>query len=175
MNIKNGVALLLFEVILTMSNDDTLPMYIENNDYQDGVVSELGLQYDFGDMRQYYSQKLRLIEPDAEELEIPLLVYDTIINLPSSDFQNSIRDFSSISDRIEIKSVGSDLVFSCQVSFAICKIFRSEMDTFMNFTQRPNDPSSVIQGVFSLKSLSQFMNCTPLCSTVEMYLSNDVQ
>lgn len=109
-------ALHLFKVILTMSNDDTLTMYIENSDYQDGVVSQLGLQYDNGDIRQCYSQKLRLIEPDAEQLEIPPVVYDTIINLPSSDFQKSIRDMSSISDRIEIKSVGSDLIFSCEGS-----------------------------------------------------------
>jgi proliferating cell nuclear antigen len=167
-------ALHLFKVISTMSNDDTLTMYIENSDYEDGVVSHLGLQYDNGDIRQCYSQKLRLIEPDAEELEIPPVIYDTIINLPSSDFQKSIRDMSSISDRIEIKSVGSDLIFSCEGSFATCKIYRSEMDTFMNFTQRPNDPSSVVQGVFSLKSLSQFIKCTPLCSTVEIYLSNDM-
>ena len=88
-------ALHLFKVISTMSNDDTLTMYIENTDYHDGVVSHLGLQYDNGDIRQCYSQKLRLIEPDSKELEIPPVVYDTIINLPSSDFQKSIRDLSS--------------------------------------------------------------------------------
>lgn len=164
----------LFKVISTMSNDDTLTMYIENCDYHDGVVSHLGLQYDNGDIRQCYSQKLRLIEPDTEELIIPDIEYSTIINLPSSDFQKSIRDLSSISDRIEIKSVGSDLIFSSEGSFASSKIYRSEMDMFMGFTQRPSDPSCVVQGIFSLKSLSQFIKCTPLCSTVEIYLSNDL-
>ena len=33
----------LFKVISTMSNDDTLSMYIEKNDYHDGIVSHLGL------------------------------------------------------------------------------------------------------------------------------------
>jgi proliferating cell nuclear antigen len=167
-------ALHLFKVISTMSNDDTLTMYIENCDYHDGVVSYLGLQYDNGDIRQCYSQKLRLIEPDAEELVLPDIEYSTIINLPSSDFQKSIRDLSSISDRIEIKSVGSDLIFSCEGSFASCKIFRSEMDSIMEFSKRPDDPSNIVQGVFSLKSLSQFIKCTPLCSTAEIYLSNDL-
>jgi proliferating cell nuclear antigen len=167
-------ALHLFKVISTMSNDDTLTMYIENCDYHDGVVSHLGLQYDNGDIRQCYSQKLRLIEPDAEELIIPDIEYSTIINLPSSDFQKSIRDLSSISDRLEIKSVGSDLIFSCEGSFASSKIYRSEMDSFMEFTKKSDDPSNIVQGVFSLKSLSQFIKCTPLCSTVEIYLSNDL-
>ena len=57
----------LFKVISTMSNDDTLSMYIEKSDYHDGIVTHLGLQYDNGDIKQCYSQKLRLIEPDTEE------------------------------------------------------------------------------------------------------------
>jgi proliferating cell nuclear antigen len=164
----------LFKVISTMSNDDTLTMYIENCDYHDGVVSHLGLQYDNGDIRQCYSQKLRLIEPDTEELVIPNIEYSTIINLPSADFQKSIRDLSAISDRIEIKSVGSDLIFSAEGSFASSKIYRSELDSFMEFTQRPQDRSSVVQGIFSLKSLTNFIKCSPLCSTVEIFISNDL-
>ena len=164
----------LFKVISTMSNDDVLTMYIENNDYHDGVVSHLGLQYDNGDIRHCYSQKLRLIEPDTEELVLPDIEYSTVINLPSSDFQKCIRDLSAISDRIEIKSVGTELIFSAEGSFASSKIYRSELDSFMEFTQRPENPGTVVQGIFSLKSLTNFIKCTPLCNTVEIYLENDL-
>src|SRR6056300_364173 len=34
----------LFKLISTMSNDDTLTIYIDEEDYHDGVVSHLGLQ-----------------------------------------------------------------------------------------------------------------------------------
>lgn len=164
----------LFKVICTISNNDTLIMYIENCDYHDGVVTYLGLKYDNGDIKQCYCQKLRLMDPDPEVLVLPNITYSTIINLPSVDFQKSIRDLSSLSDKIEIKSVASDLIFSCVGTFASSQICRTEMDSFMGFTQRPTDPSSVIQGIFSLKSLSQFIKCTPLCNTVEIYLSNDL-
>lgn len=163
----------LFKVISTMSNDDTLSMYIENTDYHDGIVSHLGLQYDNGDIKQCYSQKLRLIEPDMEEFNVPDVEYSTIINLPTSDFQKIIRDLNGISDRIEIKSVGSDLIFSCQGNFATSRIYRSESDGYMEFIQKP-DESVVIQGEFSLRSLSHFIKCTPLCSHLEMYLGNDL-
>ena len=163
----------LFRVISTMSNDDTLTMYIENNDYHDGIVSHLGLQYDNGDIKQCYSQKLRLIEPDTEELIVPNVEYSTIINLPTTDFQKIIRDLNGISDRIEIKSVGTDLIFSCEGNFASSRIFRSESEGNLNFIQKP-DASVVIQGEFSLKSLSHFIKCTPLCSHLEMYLGNDL-
>lgn len=163
----------LFKVISTMSNDDTLSMYIENADYHDGIVSHLGLQYDNGDIKQCYSQKLRLIEPDTEELIIPDVEYSTVINLPTADFQKIIRDLNGISDRIEIKSVGNELIFSCEGTFASSRIFRSESNGCMEFIQK-SDASVVIQGEFSLKSLAHFIKCTPLCSHLEMYLGNDL-
>jgi proliferating cell nuclear antigen len=83
-----------------------------------------------------------------------------------------IRDLNSISDRIEIKSVGNDLIFSCD-GFASSKIFRSEFDGYMSLSKTPN-ASVVIQGEFSLKSLSLFTKCTPLCNNLEMYLGNDL-
>lgn len=163
----------LFKVISTMSNDDTLTLYIDKEDYHEGIVSHLGLQYDNGDIKQCYSQKLRLIEPDMEELIVPDVEYSTVINLPTTDFQKIIRDLNGISDRIEIKSVGNDLVFSCDGNFASSKIFRSESGGNMEFLQK-SDASVIIQAEFSLKSLSHFIKCTPLCSHLEMYLGNDL-
>ena len=163
----------LFKVISTMSNDDTLSMYIDNTDYHDGVVTHLGLQYDNGDIKQCYNQKLRLIDPDTEELIVPDVEYSTVINMPTTDFQKIIRDLNGISDRIEIKSVGTDLIFSCEGNFASSRILRSESDGNMEFIQKP-DASVIIQGEFSLKSLSHFIKCTPLCSHLEMYLGNNL-
>jgi len=162
----------LFRLISTASNDDTLTMYIEENDYHDGIVSHLGLQYDNGDIKQRYVQKLRLLDQDTEELDFPNVEYSTVINLPCIDLQKIIRDLSNASDRVEIKSVGGDLSFSCEGTFATIKIHRSESESNMNYIQKP-DASVVNQGEFSLKSLILFIKCTPLCSNLEMYLEND--
>jgi proliferating cell nuclear antigen len=156
-----------------MSNDDTLSIYIDKNDYHDGVVSHLGLQYENGNIKQYYNQKLRLIEPDTEELVIPDVEYSTVINIPTTDFQKIVRDMNGISDRIEIKSVGNDLIFSCEGNFASSRIFRTESDGNMEFINKP-DASVVVQGEYSLKSLSHFIKCTPLCSNLEIYIGNDL-
>ena len=156
-----------------MSNDDTLCIYIDKNDYHDGVVSHLGLQYENGDIKQLYSQKLRLIEPDTEELVIPDVEYSTVINMPTTDLQKIIRDMSGISDRIEIKSAGNDLIFSCEGNFASSRIFRTQSDGNMEFINKP-DASVVVQGEFSLKSLSHFIKCTPLCSNLEIYIGNNL-
>ena len=101
-----------------------------------------------------------------------MLHFLSIINLPSSDFQKIIRDLSVISDKLEIKSVGNELIFKCQGAFASAEIERGESDG-MEFIQKQNS-SKVIQGVFSLKNLGYFIKCTNLCSQIEIYLENDL-
>ena len=163
----------LFKLINSIDNDDTLTLYIENSDYQDGITSHLGLKFENGDIKQCKTQKLRLIEPDHEELEVPDVTFSSIINLPSTDFQKIIRDLSCISDKLEIKSVGNELIFKCAGQFAQAEIHRAESDGSMEFLLK-QDASKIIQGEFSLKNLGYFIKCTNLCSQIEVYLENDL-
>jgi proliferating cell nuclear antigen len=163
----------LFKLINSIDNDDTLTIYIENNDYVDGIVSHLALKFENGEIKQCKTQKLRLIEPEPEELHYPDVVFSSIINLPSADFQKIIRDLSCISDKLEIKSVGNELIFKCSGQFASAEIHRAESDGSMGFIQK-QDSSKIIQGEFSLKNLGYFIKCTNLCQQVEMYLANDL-
>jgi proliferating cell nuclear antigen len=163
----------LFKLINSIDNDDTLTIYIEKSDYSDGITSHLGLKFENGDIKQCKTQKLRLIEPDAEELSVPDVQFSSIINLPSSDFQKIIRDLSCISEKLEIKSVGNELIFKCQGQFASAEIHRAESDGSMEFLMK-QDASKIVQGEFSLKNLGYFIKCTNLCSQIEMYLENDL-
>jgi proliferating cell nuclear antigen len=163
----------LFKLINSIDNDDTLTIYIENGDYVDGIVSHLALKFENGEIKQCKTQKLRLIEPEPEELEYPDVKFSSIINLPSADFQKIIRDLSCISDKLEIKSVGNELIFKCSGQFASAEIHRAESDGSMGFVMKQN-PSKIIQGEFSCKNLSYFIKCTNLCSQIEIYLENDL-
>ena len=163
----------LFKLINSIDNDDTLTIYIENSDYVDGIVSHLALKFENGEIKQCKTQKLRLIEPEPEELEYPDVKFASIINLPSADFQKIIRDLSCISDKLEIKSVGNELIFKCQGQCASAEIHRAESDGSMGFILK-QDSSKVIQGEFSLKNLGYFIKCTNLCSQIEVYLENDL-
>ena len=171
-NIVIGVNMYyLFKLINSIDNDDTLTIYIEEKDYYEGVVGHLGLRFENGDIKQCKNQKLKLIEPDNESIEIPSLTYSSIINLPSSDFQKIIRDLTSLSDKLEIKSVGDELIFKCSGEFAEVEIRRSQSEGIMEVVQQ--NETQVIQGEFSLKNLGYFIKCTNLCNTIEMYLGND--
>ena len=160
----------LFKLINTIDTDETLSIYIENDDYNDGIVEHLVLKFENKAKEQCKIQKLKLIEPDHEELNIPDVKFSSIINLPSNDFQKIIRDLNGISDKLEIKSIKNQLIFKCQGSFASAEIIRSESDG-MGFIQKHN---KVIQGEFSLKNLSYFIKCTNLCNQIEMYMENDL-
>jgi len=167
----------LFKLINSIDNDDTLTIYIEEADYTDGIVQYLGLKFENGSIKQHKIQKLRLIEPDSDELAVPDVKFSSVLNLPSADFQKIIRDLSCISDKIEIKSIataeGVELIFKCTGGFAQAEIRRTESDGNMEFIKK-QDISKIIQGEFSLKNLSYFIKCTNLCSQIEIYLENNL-
>ncbi len=163
----------LFKLINSIDNDDTLTMYIENNDFMEGVVSHLSLKFENGQIKQCKTQKLKLIEPDPEEIQYPKVDFSSVINLPSTDFQKIIRDLTGISEKVEIKSVGNELIFKCQGQFASAEIRRTESDGNMEFIEK-QDATKVIQGEFSLKNLGYFIKCTNLCNQIELMLENDL-
>ena len=162
----------LFKLISTIDNDDTLTIYIEKEDYDDGVIQELGLKFENGDIKQSKIQKLKLIEPDLDEIEMPEILYSSIINMPSSDFQKIIRDLASISEKLEIKSVDNELIFKCNGNYAKAEIRRTETSNSMQFIQKQG-ANEIIQGIFSLKNLIYFIKCTNLCNQIEIYLKNN--
>ena len=163
----------LFRLISNVTNDDTLTICIEAGDYYDGIVTHLTLKFDNASINQCKTHRLKLIEPDQEELDYPEVHFSSIITLPSQDFQKIIRDLTGISDKVEIKSVGNELIFKCVGNFSTSEILRSEKDGSMKF-EEPPDFTKIIQGEFSLKTLSYFIKCTNLCSQVEIYLENDL-
>lgn len=163
----------LFKLINTIDYDDTLTIYIDENDYKEGIVNYLGLKFENGDIKQCKVQKLKLIEPETEELEIPDVKYSAVINFPSSDFQKIIRDMMCISDRIEIKSVSNEIIFQCEGDFATSEVRRRENEGSMEYLTNHNE-MVIKQGEFSLKNLSYFIKCTNLCSNIEIFLENNM-
>lgn len=161
-----------FKLINSLDINDTLTMYIENKNYDDGLVSELSLKFDNYANKQCTIHKFSLLDPDHEEIFYPNITYSSIITLPSTDFQKIVRILSNISNKVEIKSVGNELIFACSGSISDTEIKRTESDT-MSFVQKTN-PGKIIQGVFSLKNLGYFIKCTNLCNQIEIYLENDM-
>ena len=109
---------------------------------------------------------------NEQEIDIPAQEFESIITMPSSEFQKICRDMSNLSDSLEIKSIGSQLIFSCKGEFANQKTVIGQTPSGVNF-KKNNDDTSIIQGYYNLKHLVLFTKCTNLCSSIEMYMKNN--
>ena len=58
------------------------------------------------------------MEIDENTLEIDPPEFQSIVVLPSNEFNTVCKNMSLLSDTIEIKSIGSQLIFSCKGEFA---------------------------------------------------------
>jgi len=164
----------LFKVMSTVDTDDTLTIYIENDKYKEGRVSALSFKFENGTIKQTKTQHLTLIEADPVQLTYPSIKFSTIINFPSSDFQKIIKDQSTLSNILEINSVGNELIFKVVGLSVTSEIRRSGSDEEgkINFISKQPD-SKIIQGKYSLPILNSFVKCTTLCPNTRLFLEQN--
>ena len=166
--ITAGISMLnFFKLIKTMTNNDTLTLYIERAD-----ENKLGIRIENGEKNSITTYKLNLMDLNEENISIPPAAFESIITLPSSDFQKICRDMSNLSTTIEIKSVGQQLVFGCNGDFASQETVLGETDNGVQFTSCKSSEYP-IQGLYSLKYLILFTKCTNLCNIINIYIKND--
>ena len=156
-----------FKLIKTMSNNDTLMLYVKKEN-----PNVLGIKIENNEKNQVTIYNLNLMDLHQETIEIPPAKFESVITLPSSEFQKITREMHNLSDKIEIKSAGSQLIFSCKGDFATRKTVMGETPGGMSYLENLN-PDEIVQGIFTLKNLVLFSKCTNLSNSIEMYLKND--
>lgn len=161
----------LFKLIKTITNNDTLTLFIHKND-----INHLGVKIDNDIKKASTIFKLNLLDLNNGNMKkIPPAEFASVITMKSSDFQKICRDMGNISDEMEIKAVEKHLILTCKGEFAEQETILGESgNSGISFTELSNDiDSEIIQGLFSLKYLTLFAKCTNLCQTIEIYLKND--
>ena len=163
-----GISMLnFFKLIKTMTNNDTLTLFIEKND-----ENKLGIRIENGEKNSITTYKLNLMDLNEDNITIPPAAFESIITLPSTDFQKICRDMSNLSDTIEIKSVCQQLVFGCNGNFASQETVIGQTSTGLSFV-KTTDSTDIIQGYYNLKHLVLFTKCTNLCNQIEIYMKNN--
>jgi len=166
--INIGLNLLnLYKLIKTMSNNDTLTLFMEKNN-----ENELGIKIHNDEKNSQTTYKLNLLDIEEKDINIPPAEFDTELTFPSGDFQKIIRDMINISEKIEIKSIGNKLMLSCNGDFASQETVLGETDNGIQFTSCKTSEYP-IQGIYSLKYLILFTKCTNLCNIINIYIKND--
>ena len=156
----------LFKLIRTMTNNDTLTLFIEVDN-----PNVIQIKTENADKNSVSTFKLNLLDIDQEELSIPPATFESVITMPSVDFQKYCRDMSNIGEVIDIKSVGHQLRLSCKGDFAEQETIIGENAASMNL--HSHDEESIVQGLFSLKYLVLFTKCTNLSNQCSLFLKNN--
>ena len=158
----------LFKLLKTMTNNDTLVWKIYAED-----INNIIIQIFNNDKNINHTYKLPLMDLDYEDITVPPAEFESIITLPSSDFQKICRDMHNISDTIEIRSAGGYLYFKCDGSIASQETIMGGNDNNNGLQFIKNNTNSIIQGFYNLKYLVMFTKCTNLCNIIELYMKND--
>jgi len=163
-----GVSLInFFKLVKAMGNHDTLTLFVEKND-----LNKLGICIENVDKNSVTKFKLNMLDLPEKETHIPPETFESVITMPTGDFQKICRDMYNISEVVDIKSIGSQLVLSCDGDFASRETKIGETEYGLAFV-KSNNPSEIVQGCFNLKYLVLFTKCTNLCNSIEMYLKNN--
>lgn len=166
--INIGVNMLnLYKLIRSVNSNDILTLFVDSND-----INSLGIKIENGEKNTRTVYKLNLLDLDMPKITIDPVDFNSVITLPSIDFQKICRDMNNIADFVEIKNIGSQLILSCKGDFCSQETIISDTDNG-NTVQNINGSNEILQGVFKLNFLVLFTKCTNLSSTVEIFLKND--
>ncbi len=145
----------MFKLLKSISNNDILSMTSDDEMLHIVITNE--------SKRTTSKFSIKLLDLNEDILEIPSIDMPISTQMPSIDFQKIVRDMSIIGDDVIIRRTGTDLVFKCDGDFASKETIIEQSD----------DVGSGAEGVFSLKYLSMFTKATILCSTVQIFQSDD--
>ena len=150
-----------FKLLKTVGNNDVLTLFIKSDSY-----NELGIRIENKEKNTIMESYLKMLDISEEKIEIPDIVYDSVISMPSVDLQKYCRDLSVISNKVNITSTDSKFILESVGDFASQKIIIGEAQNGLIFSKKNQ---KVIE-TFDLKYLNSFTKSTNLCSTVEIFL-----
>ena len=150
----------LFKLIKTMSNNDTLTLYVDEEN-----TNTLGIKIENTEKNSITRFNLNLMDLNEETIRVPPTTFESVITMPSNDFQKHVRDMSNLADVLEINSVGQQLTLRCTGEFAKQETVIGETTNGMSYIKN-SAPDEIVQGLFSLKHLLLFTKCTNLSNNI---------
>ena len=151
----------LFKIIKSMKNNDIIRFFIQSND-----INKLNIQIENKEKKTIILTQLKLLDIDDDILKIPDIKFNSVINMPSNDFQSHIRELAIITNQINITSNNGMITLQGDGDFANTNITVGEKT-------ENKDENLIVTGKFNIKYLLLFTKSTNLCTTVEIYLKNN--
>jgi proliferating cell nuclear antigen len=173
-----------FKTIKSANRRETITFYMNKGD-EDKLGIELADPF-MGKIKDY---KIPLLALDDKIVNMTEMSFDYVINMPSIQFQQIIKDIQLLEGKIvEIKSIDKQLIFSCTDGLAEFKTMISEIDDTLNKDQKEilqqngedirsvkfeKRNNKIVQGMFKLSYLMNFIKASHLCENMNILLTND--
>jgi len=165
----------LHAAVKVANNKDVFRMYNPRAD-----ENKLVLEFDNDEKKQKTIRTLSLLDMPNNELNIPDIEFNTILEMPSADLHKYCQDMKGISDKIEIKNIGQQLILFCEdqdSGSSQTVILGDAKDNESNISSSnisfEKNTDNIIQGYYNLKLLELFTKCNDLCKTVKICMKND--
>jgi proliferating cell nuclear antigen len=175
---------ILFKVIKYCNRRETITFYMTESE-----PDKLGIELSDPFMGKIKDYKIPLLALDDKIANIQSMEFDYIINIPSLQFQQIIKDIHLLDGKIvEIKSIGKQIIFNCSDGIAEFKTSISEVDEKVNKDQKAllqqngedikcikfqKSNERIVQGRFKLNYLMNFIKASHLCENMNILLTND--
>lgn len=175
---------ILFKVIKYCNRRETITFYMTESE-----PDKLGIELSDPFMGKVKDYKIPLLALDDKIANIQSMEFDYIINIPSLQLQQIIKDIHLLEGKIvEIKSIGKQIIFNCTDGIAEFKTSISEVDEKINKDQKAllqqngedikcvkfqKSNEKIVQGRFKLNYLMNFIKASHLCENMNILLTND--
>jgi proliferating cell nuclear antigen len=141
----------VYKLLKSITSQDTLSMSITGRDYMEMVIEN-------SSKKSFTNFKLKLLDINEDQLDLPDIQMDLVTTMPSVDFQRYSRDMGNLSNEMSIFRRGTNLELSCNGDFADQK---TSLDC-------GGDSDKVVGGIFSLKYINLFTKATNMCSSIQI-------
>jgi proliferating cell nuclear antigen len=155
----------LYIFLKTVGNNDVITMSVSRDD-----LTKLNIIIENKEKNMKVKSKLRLLDLNEEGYTIPNIKFDSVIKLPSNDFQKYCKDLSNISDTIIIKNENNQFILAVDGDAGAMEIVLSE--TIIMELNRISDDDFC--GKFDIKYLLLFIKNSNLCTNVEIFLKKNL-
>lgn len=157
-----GVNMKSFHALLrTVGNNDVITMFVEQAD-----ITKLHIVMENKEKNVRDISKLKLLDINEDIISIPNIEFDSVIKMPSNDFQKICKDLSNISDTVTISSKNNRFTMFVEGDIGHKEIIIGE-NSSVAFSKLTNEN---VSGRYDLKYLLLFIKSSNLCSTIELFL-----
>lgn len=164
-NLQVGLNMSSFHKLMkTVTNNDTVTFFISSDN-----PHEFGIKIENADKNSQTIFHLKMLDIDEHELNIPDVELDSVISMPSNEFQKMCRDMLNISDTIELSSCNNTFKLMCNGEYAKQETIIGEATHGLVFDKIDNN----VSGKFSLKYINLFTKSTNLSNTVQIYMKSN--